>query len=158
SQALEDAEIYLDGFHSFTPKELLVIEALMKKCKRVTVTLTLDQVDQKVPSELDLFYKTAETYHQLKQMTEESEIRVEDSINLDPANGRFKDRPYFAHLEKHFNTIPSPSYEGEVPIRIAEAVHPRAEVEGAAQEIISLVREENYRYQDIALFIRETDS
>jgi ATP-dependent helicase/nuclease subunit B len=158
SRSLEDAEIYLDGFHSFTPKELLVIDALMKKCKRVTITLTLDQVDQEVPSELDLFYKTAETYHQLKQMAEESEIRVEDPIYLDPANGRFKDRPYFAHLEQHFNTIPSQSYEGEVPIRIAEAVHPRAEVEGAAQEIIRLVREENYRYQDIALFIRETDS
>src|SRR5699024_475851 len=47
--------------------------------------------------------------------------------------------------------------ESEVPLQIAEAVHPRAEVEGAAQEIIRLVREENYRFQDIAVFIRQTD-
>jgi len=159
SAVLEDAEIYLDGFHSFTPKELLVIEALMKKCKRVTVSLTLEHVDgHAATSELDLFYKTAETYDILTQLADENGIHVEDTVALDTKNGRFRDRPFFAHLEQHFNTLPSPGYEGEVPIRIAEAVHPRAEVEGAAQEIIRLVRDENYRYQDIALFIRQTDT
>src|SRR5699024_11364392 len=59
---------------------------------------------------------------------------------------------------RNFDVRPAPAYqEGEVPLQIAEAVHPRAEVEGAAQEIIRLVREENYRFQDIAVFIRQTD-
>ena len=159
SNVLKDAEIYLDGFHSFTPRELLVIEALMKKCKRITISLTLDQAGgPAAASELDLFYKTAETYDILTQIAEENGIRVEETVVLDTKNGRFKERPYFAHLEQHFNTLPSPKYEGDVPIRIAEAVHPRAEVEGAAQEIIRLVRDENYRFQDIALLIRQTDT
>src|SRR5699024_7069314 len=50
-----------------------------------------------------------------------------------------------------------PAYKEKAPIQIAEAVHPRAEVEGVAQEIIRLVREENYRFRDMAIFIRETD-
>src|SRR5699024_6005898 len=54
---LNDAEIYIDGFHRFTPQELQVIETLLKKCKRVTVALTMDQTAQ-VLSELDLFYQT----------------------------------------------------------------------------------------------------
>lgn len=155
---LDDAEIYLDGFHRFTPQELFVVEALLKKCKRVTVTLTVDRSDNKPISEMDLFYQTTETYHALQAMAAENQIPVEETVVLDPAYGRFKDRPYFAHLERNFDVRPAPVYEGRnIPLQIAEAVHPRAEVEGAAQEIIRLVREENYRYQDIAVFIRQTD-
>lgn len=157
SNLLKGAEIYFDGFHRFTPKEIIVIEALMKKCKSVTFTLALDDSENETVSELDLFYQTTETYHVLKQTAEENNIQVTDTIQFDPANGKFKDRPYFSHLEENFDVRPAPVYEGKVPIQIAEAVHPRAEVEGAAQEIIRLVREENYRFQDMAVFIRQTD-
>src|SRR5699024_3205681 len=37
---LNDAEIYFDGFHRFTPNELQVFEILLKTCKQVTVSLT----------------------------------------------------------------------------------------------------------------------
>ena len=154
---LEDAEIYFDGFHRFTPKELIVIEALMKKCKTVTFALTVDDPEKEMISELDLFYQTTETYHVLKQIATENNIRVEETIQMDPENGKFQERPYFTHLEQNFDVRPAPLYEGDVPIQIAEAVHPRAEVEGAAQEIVRLVREENYRFQDLAVFIRQTD-
>ncbi|MBY7143071.1 helicase-exonuclease AddAB subunit AddB [Virgibacillus sp. NKC19-3] len=154
---LKDAEIYVDGFHRFTPTELTVVEALMKKCKSVTVTLTADPQHTEV-SELDLFYQTTETYHILREIAQNNQIDIEETVKLDPSNGRFKDRPYLAHLEHNFDVRPPAVFDGEVPLRIAEAVHPRAEVEGAAQEIIRLVREENYRFQDIAVFIRETET
>ncbi|WP_249870146.1 helicase-exonuclease AddAB subunit AddB [Oceanobacillus saliphilus] len=156
SALLQDADIYLDGFHSFTPKELIVVEALMNTCHSVTVALTLDDPDEEI-SELDLFYQTTETYHILKQIANENSVSIRDTIVLEPARGRFRDRPYFAHLEQNFDVRPSPEFQGEVPIKIAEAVHPRAEVEGAAQEILRMVREEQYRFQDIAIFIRQTD-
>ena len=156
SSLLQDAEIYLDGFHRFTPQELVVVEALMKKCKCVTIALTIEKPGMETVSELDLFYQTTDTYNILLQIAYENQITIDEQVVLDPANGRFKDRPYFAHLEQNFDVRPAVEYEGEVPIQIAEAVHPRAEVEGAAQEIIRLVREENYRFQDIAVFIRQT--
>ncbi|WP_010650057.1 helicase-exonuclease AddAB subunit AddB [Oceanobacillus massiliensis] len=156
STLLEDAHIYLDGFHSFTPKELIVVEALMKRCHSVTVTLALDNPNEEI-SELDLFYQTTETYHILEQIAMENRITVDERIILDPKKGRYRERPYFAHLEKNFDVRPLPEFQGEVPIKIAEAVHPRAEVEGAAQEILRLVEEEEYRFQDIAVFIRQTD-
>ncbi len=154
---LEDAEIYLDGFHRFSPKELLVVEALMKKCKSVTIALTIDNPEEEELSELDLFYQTKETYQTLKTIALENSIGVDETVVLDPANGRFKERPYFAHLEQNFDVRPAPEYNGKVPLQIAEAVHPRAEVEGAAQEILRLVREEDYRFQDMAVFIRQSD-
>lgn len=158
TKLLQDAEVYFDGFHRFTPKELLIVEALMKKCKRVTVSLTLDHSNIHLESELDLFYQTTETYHTLRELARNNGIAIEEPIILEQKDGKFADRPYFAHLERHFDTLPSPTYKDEVPLQIAEAVHPRAEVEGVAQKIIHLVREEQYRYQDIAIFVRETDT
>ncbi|WP_217585964.1 helicase-exonuclease AddAB subunit AddB [Lentibacillus saliphilus] len=154
----DGADIYLDGFHSFSPKELLVIEQLLKSCRRVTIALTMDNVPERDVPELDIFYQTKRTYNALKTIAEENGIEQEDAIVLDPKAGRFKDRPYFAHLEAQFDVRPPMAWEeGRVPIQIAEAVHPRAEVEGVAQEIVRLVRDERYRYRDIAIFMRQAD-
>lgn len=156
SNLLDDAEIYIDGFHSFTPIELSVMEALLEKCQEVTVALTIDSPEQEV-SELSLFHQTTETYHILKQLAEEKQIKIHQPVMLEP-DEKWKDNPAFAHLERYFDTRPAKVYEGKVPIKVAEAHHPRAEVEGVAQEILQLVREENYRFRDIAVFIREPDT
>ncbi|MFC3040657.1 helicase-exonuclease AddAB subunit AddB [Virgibacillus xinjiangensis] len=158
SSLLDGAEVYIDGFHSFTPNELLVVAELLEKCKCVTITLTMDPEKEEEVNELDLFYQTTETYHALRGMAEERGISLDGEEILKPERGRFSDRPFFAHLERNFDERPAPVFEGSVPVHIAEAVHPRAEVEGAAQEILRLVREEGYRFQDMAVFIRQTET
>ncbi|MDL4842860.1 helicase-exonuclease AddAB subunit AddB [Aquibacillus rhizosphaerae] len=154
---LDGADIYVDGFHRFTPQELLVVEALLKKANNVSVTLTMDQAEESKVSELDLFCQTKETYQVLVQLATENNIEIEKSELLQEADGMFRDRPYFLHLENYFDVRPAPKFEGDVPIQIAQAVHPRAEVEGTAQEILRLVRDENYRFKDMAILIRQTD-
>jgi ATP-dependent helicase/nuclease subunit B len=158
AKSLEGAEIYFDGFHRFTPKELVVVETLLKKCERVTITLTVDHVDNTVISDLDLFHQTKETYQTLKQIAEINDIEIEDHVVLYPEDNVFQNRPYFIHLERYFDVRPAMPFHGEAPIKLAEAVHPRAEIEGVAQEILRLVREENYRYRDIAVLIRQTEA
>jgi ATP-dependent helicase/nuclease subunit B len=158
AKSLEGAEIYFDGFHRFTPKELVVVETLLKKCEQITVTLTVGDVSDSNISDMDLFYQTKETYHVLRELADSAQIKIEQNITLEPVDGVFQDKPYFAHLEKNFDVRPAPRYEGNAPIQIAEAVHPRAEIEGVAQEILRLVREENYRYRDIAVLIRQTET
>src|SRR5699024_9901595 len=39
-----------------------------------------------------------------------------------------------------------------------EAVHPRAELEGVIQEILRLTREEDYRYRDIVIYLRDAEN
>ncbi|OZU89082.1 helicase-exonuclease AddAB subunit AddB [Virgibacillus indicus] len=157
STSLSSAEIYFDGFHRFTPKELQVVEALMKSCKKVTFALTLDDEKQTVVNELDLFYQTSETYQVLKSIAEDKQIAIDEIVRLDSKYEKFKDRPFFAYLEENFNVWPANAYQKEAPIKIQAAAHPRAEVEGAAQEIIRLVRDEHYRFRDIATFVRQTN-
>jgi len=108
-------------------------------------------------SELDLFYQTKATYHNLMQIADENNIPLDEHVIIEPEESRFKNRPYFVHLEKYYETRPAPAFEEAAPIQIAEAVHPRAEVEGVAQEMLRLVRDEGYRYRDFAVFMREAD-
>lgn len=150
---LEDSVVYIDGFHRFTPQEQLVLEAIMKKSNDVTVTLTMDQAANETVSQFDLFSQTKETYQTLVEMADNLAITKKVEI----VKSKEDVQPYFIHLEKYFDTRPAPVFHAAVPIQIAQAVHPRAEVEGAAQEIIRLVREEGYRYQDMVVLVRETD-
>lgn len=156
---LQEAEIYLDGFHRFSPKELEIVSELMKVSKQMTFTLTTDIEElESEPSELDLFYQTTNTYDTLKQIAKANDIFIEEPIVLSPENGRLAEQQHLYHLESFFDERPTPEFhkEGKNPIRLFEAVHPRAEIEGIIQEILRLVREENYRYRDMVLFVRDT--
>jgi len=158
---LQEAEIYVDGFHRFTPKELGILAELMKVGKTVTITLTTDPSElNKESSELDLFYQTTETFSKLTEIAKENDIVIESPIHLQE-NGHSKQvHSTIEHLEKYFDKRPTPSMqtEREVPITVAEAVHPRAELEGVIQEVLRLVREKGYRYRDIVLYVREQET
>ncbi|GIO21653.1 helicase-exonuclease AddAB subunit AddB [Oceanobacillus sp. J11TS1] len=154
---LEGAHIYIDGFHRFTPQEISVITELMKKCAAVHIGLTVDPRNTESLQELDIFYQTNQTYQQLIATAEEIGVSLDPAVYLDPSKDQFKNRAYFAHLEQNFDVRPLPEYPEKAPIQIAEAVHPRAEVEGVAQEILTLVRDEGYRYRDISILVRQSD-
>lgn len=156
SDLLKNAEVYIDGFYSFTPQELRVIEELSKKCKQLTIALTVNVLDDQ-PEEMDLFYPTKKTYAQLKEIVALNDGNITHIYLSDEQYNRFKNKPFFRHLEKYFDERPVPSFEGEVPIQICEAIHPRAEIEGIAQTILSSVREKNYRFRDIALIVRDIE-
>ncbi|WP_062512870.1 helicase-exonuclease AddAB subunit AddB [Halobacillus sp. KGW1] len=154
---LDEADVYIDGFHSFTPQEYGVIAALLDKVKTVHVTLTTELPEDEQNPELDLFHETKQTYLDLKALAEETGAKVEGVEILDHKVGRMKEQPAFLHLEEFYDKRPAHAFEGEVPIKLAEAVHPRAEVEGVAQEILHLVRDQGYRYKDIAILMREPE-
>ncbi|WP_100398670.1 helicase-exonuclease AddAB subunit AddB [Bacillus sp. FJAT-44742] len=153
SSFVENAEVYIDGFHSFTPQELAVLDKLMAKASNVTIALTLDKpYDIEAPHELDLFHMTAQTYQTLRQLCKETSCEVEDVVTFESGQ-RFRES-CLAHLENSYEARPlSPASCGDA-VHIFSAVHRRAEVEGVAREVLRLVREEGYRYQDIAILLR----
>lgn len=177
---LEEAQIWVDGFHQFTPQEILVLKALLEHCQKVRIALTLDpdylhpsgELKSK-PHELDLFYPTAKTYDQLYRMAREMGVPVKTPLFLPQEEGevlpRFREQPMLAHLEKQYDRWPLVPYrnnqldEQEVElekqherkgIRLLAAVHARAEVEAVAQEIIRLARDHGYRYREMAIMVR----
>ncbi|MGJ7919529.1 helicase-exonuclease AddAB subunit AddB [Neobacillus sp. LXY-4] len=156
SSFLKEAEVYIDGFYSFTPIEYLVIQQLMKHCKRVTLSLTLDQpFTNTSPEELHLFRMTGDTCQTLNDMIHSEGISLEEPLVLGEA---FRwTNPSFLHLEKFFDFLPvQPFHDETTAIHIAQAANRRAEIEGIARSITALVRKDGYRYREIAILSRNS--
>ncbi len=152
---LKEAEVYIDGFFSFTPIEYMVIQQLMKHCKRVTICLTLDQLfTEATPEELHLFRMTGDTCQTLYDIVKAEGVSLEKPEVLTESLRYQHDS--FLHLEKYFDLLPVQEYAGDTAIHIAQAVNRRAEIEGIAQKMISLVREKGYHYREIAVLSRNS--
>lgn len=157
SQYVKDADIYIDGFHSFSPQELEIVRQLMRCGAKMKMTLTLDEQTLAMPvSELDLFHQTIVTYENVKQLAREEKIVLQPTIFM-REQPRFRS-PGLAHLEAYYEARFPKEFEGEANVTLYNAVNLRAEVEGIAREIRRLVSEEGYRYRDIAVLLRNGDS
>lgn len=153
SSYLENAEIYIDGFHSFTPQEYMVIAQLMKSCKRVSVALTLDKsFHEAPPDELHLFRMSGETYHTLYDMALNMQVLIEEDVILTHPH-RYENRS-IQYLESAFEKRLAKPYEEDTKISLFHSANRRAEVEGIAREIRRLVRTKGYRYMDFAILVR----
>ncbi|MBJ6363098.1 helicase-exonuclease AddAB subunit AddB [Paenibacillus sp. GCM10012307] len=167
AELLKGAEVWIDGYISFTPKEMEVIGQLVLHAARVTVTLNLDRLytpGQK-PHELDMFYSSAQTCLQLIGLAEQLAAEVEEPIQLGgkpPA--RFNDRPALSHLERHYqhrtamlaSARNAGSRQGELEeISLHAAVSRRAEVEAAARDLLARVRKEGLRWRDCIVMVRD---
>ncbi|XXM73935.1 helicase-exonuclease AddAB subunit AddB [Lysinibacillus sphaericus] len=157
SGLLKDAEIYIDGFHSFTPQEYLIIEQLITHSRDVTIALTADSSQQFGPmNELSLFRMTNETYDTLLEICKSARQPFEEEEYVKPI--RFRSGSML-HLERHFEDRPAVVYTGgdaHDSIQFLEAANRRAEIEGIAREIRKLARTEGYRYKDIAVLVRNS--
>lgn len=168
ASVLEDAEIWIDGFHGFTPSEYAVLEALLKKVDRVSVTLCLDQPygAGERPDELNLFHPTAETSVQLSEKAQAAGVPMDSPIILRPEVApRFMNNPVLAFMERHWDS--RERWAGEAAylqpehplcgLSMHAAVNRRAEAEAVARDMLRRVREEGSRWRDMALFIRRTE-
>lgn len=153
STYIKEAEILIDGFHSYTPQELEVLGQLMKVSKKVTIALTIDKAYEVPPHDLSLFRMTGKNYQSIIQFAQENSIKVEEPILL-TSQYRYSSEPSLAHLERYFDERPTVPYQGQTSITLSQAVNRRAEIEGIAREIQKLARDKNYRYRDIAIMIR----
>ncbi|MGI6552573.1 MAG: helicase-exonuclease AddAB subunit AddB [Bacillota bacterium] len=158
---LQGARVWIDGFSAFTPREMEVIGALLCQCRQVNLALCLDsrQLQGKC-RETDLFHPTRETYEQFLDLAARLRVPVEDTICLDRPGSlafRFLANPALGYLEKNFEN-PSSPWQGEIQgLQLVAAANRRVEAEGVAREILRLVRDEGYRYRDLAVILRNLD-
>ncbi|WHX41854.1 helicase-exonuclease AddAB subunit AddB [Mesobacillus sp. AQ2] len=156
SDYLKNAEVYIDGFYSFTPLELMIIDQLIASSKRVTIALPVDRdFKHEQPDELHLFRLTGETCQTLYDMIRTKGYELEDNVVLSEQR-RWQDES-LKHLEREFDSRPAVPYSGEASIHIAQAANRRSELEGVARKIIGLARDDGYRYRDIAVLMRGSE-
>ena len=150
NQFLEDAEIWIDGFQSFTPQIFRVIEELARKSKNITITFTMELNSKKEDG--DLFHISKKTYLKIKAIAKKLKLE-EEVINLDITERdvlpKFKE---IEHIEQEFYSYPYKQYTDDiVNLKVFAASSLCTEIENAAAQIVHLVRNRGYRWKDIAL-------
>lgn len=156
SEMIREAHIYIDGFTTFTTRELEVVMKLLVVAKDVTIALPFE-------SEFDatdvqtLFHKPAYTAQKLTDLAFERGIEVKERVHLTTAY-RFKSTT-LRHLEGHIDHYPvtemlTPDDGGLI---LTAATNRKAEIHHVARTIRALIQQENYRYRDIALLYRQAD-
>lgn len=157
AEFLEGAEIWIDGFYSFTPQTLRIIEKLMLKANQVNITLCMELNSQERNG--DLFKSTQSTYLKLKKLAAKHGIE-ETIINLDVDKiNPVRKADEIIHIESELYAYPYQQYNGEVEsIEIFAGANLYSEVENAAAQIVALVRDHQYRWKDIAIVSAAMDS
>lgn len=146
--------IAVDGFHHFSPLEESFIAELMQHAEAMIITLTKDAYVQTSDdlNPMHLFFETMLTEHNLYEIARARDIEILPPIHSDQQI-RFNS-PALGHLEKMSTQRPAERLDDHSGIRLFSCVNKRAEIRSICREIKSLVREENYRYKDIALLSR----
>ncbi|MCG0277326.1 MAG: helicase-exonuclease AddAB subunit AddB [Thermanaeromonas sp.] len=155
--SLKEAEIWLDGFSSFTPQEYKVLEGLLKAARRVHITLCVDPQDLETPlAEGDPFYTPKETFKKLQNLAGHLNVPLEPMTVLEQEiPPRFAEAPILAWVEKNFFApFASPWPQEVVNLKIFSSSDRRTEVETVAREILYLARTKGYRWRDITIMVR----
>lgn len=146
-------DLYIDGFTDFTPQERLVLAQLMGQAASLTVALTCDALEEH-DGGTGVFSPARRTARVLLRLAREQKISQEIEVLKTAVRPR---SPALAAVEERlFDVQPAPCGESG-GITLFEANTPYSEVEWAAAEILRLVREEGYRFRDIAVAARSMD-
>lgn len=159
SSTLLNSEIWIDGFNSFTPQEFKVIENLMHKAKQINVTFCINNpsIEYNSVNFYDPFYTIKNTINKFTEIARKNNIVIESPLYLN-TNKRFINNAEMQFLEKNFMKSYSKQYSSiNKNIEIFEASNKYCEIVNTASKIISLVRDKNYRFNDIAVIIGSSD-
>ncbi|WP_139902037.1 helicase-exonuclease AddAB subunit AddB [Clostridium thermarum] len=157
----DGAEVWIDEFSTFTPQQYTVLQKLLKKCKRVNITLTSDELDNiHTVDNTDIFSVTKNTERKFMRLIQENNVGFEEAVNLNKdCCPRFSDNKELQHIERYFYAAPYRYYEGKIEnLRIYKAFDNYDEIAMISRDIIRLVRDKGYRFKDIAVVCRELES
>lgn len=164
TELLEDAVLVLDGFTGFTPIQYKLLRKLMHLCRDIKVTVTIDPSEPAAlqREEASLFYLSRTTIDKLVWLAEEEHIPIaKDLVCMPERLPRFEKQGQLACLEHNlfrFQTLPYDAFckkkkweKQEGGVRFFAGKTAQNEVEYAVWQMARLIREEGYRYRDIAV-------
>lgn len=154
SELIKGSVVTLDGYTGFTPIQYRLLQLLLKYCKKVIVTITMDPEENpyKESGISHLFHMSKHTICRLIDLAAEAGTGKEEDIllNSHPAY-RFRHAPALAFIEQQlfrYNGKTSNNYEN---LFICQAETPLKEVAFISGEIERLIKTKGCRYRDIAV-------
>lgn len=161
SERLKNSTVVLDGFTGFTPVQDRLLGELMRHCREVIVTVTMDRRENPYVYEhpYQLFALSKQMVTSLLQIAKQNKIPVEESVELyDHVPWRFKEQEALAFLEKHLFRYGAGAYEKEQEqVKLHLAKNPREEAYAVAEQVRRMMREDGYQLRDIGVIVSDMD-
>lgn len=147
-----DSVIYIDEFVGFTAQEYELIGKLLCVARQVNVTICSDSLNKGTNPDNDIFYSNKETANRIMDIAKRLNVDIEEPVYLEN-NFRFKQEE-LKHLEEN---IYKPKYEkyskNPENMKLFLAKNQFSEIENVAIQIVKLVRDEGYRYNEISVIV-----
>lgn len=156
SQDFKSCDIYIDEFVGFTPQEYAILKVLLKISHEVTITVCTDSLQKSAFPDTDVFYANKKTVEKLFELAKQQGVEVSQKVYLKDEK-RFHS-PELQHISQNIYAPFYTKYE-EIPknLSLFLANNPYSEIEHIAVQIIKLVKEEKYHYQDIAVITKNIE-
>lgn len=145
---LEDKCVFIDQFSDFDPCEYECIRIMLKRAKRVCISLCTDGSEP--------FDTVNRTYQRLLSIAKKENISIEPEEFLPDA--MIGAKPMLKHLEKCYFDDFSAAFAGnDDSISIFCAKNKFSEIHNVAREIVRLIRDKKMRYRDISIIARDAE-
>ncbi len=162
SELLKNSTVVLDGFTGFTPVQNRLLQELLKYCRKVMVTVTIDARENPYSYKhpYQLFALSKKMTSSLVEIAREAGVAIEDEITLyEETPYRFRESPALSFLEKNLFRYGRETYREETDqIMLHVAANPRGEALAAAGRIRELARTQGYRYREIGVIVSDMDT
>ena len=161
SELLKNSTIVLDGFTGFTPVQDRLLAELMKHCRSVMISVTMDQRENPYAYShpYQLFALSKQMVTSLVKIAEREGIHLEEPVELYGRTPyRVRGNKALAFLEHHLFRYGSGKYAGEpqaVSVHIAR--NPKEEACAAAGRVRRFLREDGYRLRDVGVIVSDME-
>lgn len=142
----DNTYVWVNRFDKFMPQQLCVIEALLKKGVHITVSVCCPVAEDE--TERELYLQTEKTVHKVMRLADE--YGFEGEYIAGEGLSHLKGKPDLYRLFRYW-TEDFVYEEKTKNIALFQSRDTYSEIERIACKIIDLVREDGYRFRDIAL-------
>ena len=152
SDYLKDSVVWIDGFYGFTAVQMKIIEEIMHKVSQVIITLPIDRqytINEYIYPN-NPFYDSIKNYQSLMARCEQGNIPYETMV----MKTHDEEEDALAYLSENYLKPYVKAFNKEQDkIKVMSFPSKDEEVTHLACEIVKLIRDEGYRYHDIAVLI-----
>ena len=156
SSILDKAIIYIDEFAGFTIQEYKVIEEILKKAEKFTVTICTDELNTKDLPENDVFYSNKQTIKKLIEHAKNVNVKVQETVKLEKPY-RFKTEELKVLEQNIFNAKNHIFSKNINSIHLNLYANPYSEIEETAKKVVELIKTKDIRYKDISIIAKNID-
>lgn len=152
----EGYTVMVDAFAGFTVQELGVLALILRQAKESVISICVDQ-DPAKDNGMGLFSPVKKTVRQLKQIAEDYHLPLAPPIRLTHGR-RFQNEDLKLLEQAVYRRERLEAEEPPAHIVLYNAADLYEEADFTARRIQKLVQERGYRYREITVIARETDS